>query len=125
MTLLEKNASAYADRIVDEILAIISPILREWIARDYNPEVTSTITGADYIFYLKFFAVIALLAAFFLGVAVYKYRKDIVTILKVMVSAMISFMGFGISYVGFLLYHKRYPRREELYHMQTVWNVYF
>lgn len=125
MTLLQQNASAYADRIVDEIMEIISPILREWIARDYNPEITSSVTGADYIFSFKFFAVIALLAAFFLGVAVYKYRKDIITILKVMVSAMISFMGFGISYMGFLLYHKRYPRREELYHIQSVWNVYF
>lgn len=125
MTLLDNRASAYADRIVDEIMEIISPILHEWIARDYNPEVTSAITGADYIFYFKTYAVLLLLAAFFLGVAVYKYRKDIITILKVMVSAMISFMGFGISYIGFLLYHKRYPRREELHHIQSVWNVYF
>lgn len=125
MTLLETRACAYADKIVAEIIEIISPKLHEWIARDYNPEITSTITGADYIFYFKMFSVLALVATFFLGAAVYKYRKNIVNILKVTISAVISFMGFGISYVGFLLYHKRYPRREELYHMQTVWNVYF
>lgn len=121
MTPFETKACEYADRIVAEIIESITPKLHNVIYRDYNPDITSIITGKDYIFYFKLFAVFALIAAFFLGVIITKYHTEIITVLEKLIFVLVSSLGILISYLGFVIYHKRKPKKEEFNHILRVW----
>lgn len=121
MALFENKACEYADRIVAEITEFITPKLHNVISLDYNPDITSVITGKDYIFYFKLYAVCALVAAFFLGVIIAKYHVAMINVLKETIFALVSTLGISISCLGFIIYHKRKPKKEEFNHILRVW----